>query len=95
MKLQASHVMCYYVYILESLADSRWYYGYSEHLPQRVSDHNTNRSKYTRRKGPWRLIFVREFDDKTAALQFELYLKRTRNKEYIRKEFAPYFLPPG
>jgi putative endonuclease len=84
--------MLFYVYILESQTSGRWYYGYSDDLEQRVLDHQTNRSKYTRFKGPWTLIFKREFDNKTEALQFESYLKKTKNKNYIRREFAKWFL---
>jgi putative endonuclease len=62
-----------YVYILESLADGKWYYGFSENIDQRFDDHQTNRAKYTRFKGPWKLIFKREFSNKSEALQFEKY----------------------
>jgi putative endonuclease len=65
-----------YVYILESLADGKWYYGFSENIDQRFDDHQSNRAKYTRFKGPWKLIFKREFSNKSEALQFEKYLKK-------------------
>ena len=54
--------------------------------------HQTNRSKYTRFKGPWNLIFVRTFTEKSEALRFEKYLKKLRNKEYIRRVYAEYFV---
>ena len=87
-------VMTYSVYIIESQSSATWYYGFTENLDQRISDHQSNRAKHTRFKGPWILIFKREFLDKSEALQFEKYLKATRNKDFIRKKFAPYFLLP-
>jgi putative endonuclease len=84
--------MPYFVYILESDSTGHWYYGFSEDADQRVSDHKTNRSKHTRFKGPWRLIFKREFADKTEALKFERYLKKSRNKEFIRRKFSESFV---
>lgn len=81
----------YSVYIIES-EEGRWYYGSSEHLLQRVSDHNSNRATYTRFKGPWKLIFRRDFNNKSDALKFELLLKRLKNKNYIRTSFSEFFL---
>ena len=81
----------YYVYILESLTSGKWYYGSSSKLLRRIDDHQSNRARYTRFKGPWTLIFVREFDNKADSLQFERYLKRLRNKSYIQREFSEYF----
>jgi putative endonuclease len=81
----------YSVYIIESTT-GKWYYGSSENVLQRVSDHNSNRDYYTRFKGPWELIFRKDFEDKTEALRFEVQLKRMRNKKYIRATFSAFFL---
>ena len=80
----------YYVYIIES--SSRWYYGFSENLDQRIKDHNSNRSKYTRNKGPWKLIFKRTFVDKTTAIKFENQLKKIKNKKYIKEKYKDFFI---
>ena len=84
--------MIFYVYILESESSGKWYYGFTEDIVQRIKDHQTNRSKYTRFKGPWKLIFKREFLDKREALHFEKQLKNTRNKEFIKEKFKDYFI---
>ncbi len=84
--------MKHYVYIIESGSNGKWYYGYSEDPDQRYIDHQTNRSRYTRFKGPWKLIFIREFLIKSEALQFEKYLKKIRNKDFIRKAFVEFFI---
>ncbi|MBL7857822.1 MAG: GIY-YIG nuclease family protein [Cyclobacteriaceae bacterium] len=77
--------------MIESAA-GKWYYGSTENVIQRVADHNSNRAKWTRFKGPWELIFRRDFEDKSEALKFEFLLKRMRNKNYIRTSFSEYFL---
>jgi putative endonuclease len=81
-----------YVYILESLSSGNWYYGFTEDIDQRLSDHQTNRSKFTRFKGPLKLIFKREFTNKTEALQFENYLKKSRNKTFIKNTYSDFFI---
>ena len=82
----------YHVYIIESEKDRTWYYGFSENPERRLHFHNDGKSTYTKSKTPWKLIFCRSFDMKTEALKFELYLKRTRNKSYISREFLEYFI---
>ncbi|NBW35588.1 MAG: GIY-YIG nuclease family protein [Cytophagia bacterium] len=84
--------MIFHVYILESESSGAWYYGFTEDIDQRLRDHQSNRSKYTRFKGPWKLIFKRAFLDKTEALRFEKYLKTTRNKDYIMEKFKDHFI---
>ena len=79
------------VYILES-EKGLWYYGASENLEQRIKDHNSNRANFTRFKGPWVLIFSRDFQNKAECLKFEKELKRLKNKKYIRTAFDQYFL---
>ena len=43
-------------------------------------------------KLPWKLIFYKSFDLKVDALKFERYLKKTRNKNYIKRTYSEYFL---
>ena len=82
----------YYVYIIESLSNGRWYYGLSSDLVNRLDGHNKGLNKSTAKRGPWRYIFLRQFDNKSDARAFEIYLKKTRNKIYIRLEFSEFFL---
>jgi putative endonuclease len=82
----------YYVYIIESVTTGRWYYGLSSDLVNRLDGHNTGLNKSTAKRGPWRYIFLRHFDNKSDARVFEIYLKKTRNKIYIRSEFSEFFL---
>jgi putative endonuclease len=82
----------FHVYIIESESSGKWYYGYTQRIHERISDHNTNHSHHTGGKGPWKLIFQRSFEDQSEALQFEKKLKSLRNKAYLQREYAEYFL---
>ena len=84
--------MLYYVYIIESEKDKSWYYGFSRNLERRLDFHNDGKSTYTKSKLPWKLIFSKSFDIKTEALKFEKYLKKMRNKEYIKRIHSEYFI---
>ena len=80
------------VYIIQSLKDHSWYYGYSTDIKRRLEYHNQGKSSYTSKKSPWVLIFQRPFEDKSEALKFERYLKKTRNKTYIFQAFSEFFI---
>ena len=84
--------MGHFVYIIESASSGRWYYGYSMELERRLDGHNNGLNISTRGKGPWKFIFVREFSNKQEALSFERYLKKTRNKDFIAREYSEYFI---
>jgi putative endonuclease len=84
--------MSYFVYIIQSTTSGKWYIGYSSELKTRIQNHNAGFNASTKNRGPWVLIFVREFTSKMDALELERYLKQTRNKEYIRKHFSEHFL---
>jgi len=81
------------VYIIESESTSKWYYGSTERNPaEGLIEHNGNHRHFTANKGPWKLIFIRNFETKNDALNFEKKLKSLRNKKFIRAEFLQYFL---
>jgi putative endonuclease len=82
----------HYVYIIASDSTDKWYYGYTERIEERIIEHNYNHTHFTGGKGRWRLIFKRGFENKTEALQFEKELKKLRNKNYIKKQYAQYFV---
>ena len=56
----------FYVYILESEIDGDFYKGSTEDYVKRLAEHNRGESQFTRSKMPWKLIFVRKFNDKRA-----------------------------
>ena len=82
----------YYVYIIQSELSGNWYYGSSQDPQVRLSQHNANTNLSTRKKGPWKLIFIRPFMDKNEAMQFERQLKKWRNKIFIQQRFKEFFI---
>ncbi len=80
------------VYIIESEISGNWYYGYTTDPSQRILSHNSGLNISTRNRGPWKFIFQRSFETKSDAMEFEIYLKKSRNKEYIKRAFGEFFL---
>ena len=69
----------YYLYLIESEKDGSYYIGQTSDLKKRINYHNTNRSKYTRNKGPWKLIGYKTFSTRSEAMIAERKLKRIQN----------------
>ena len=75
--------MLHYVYIIQSEADGTYYKGYSADPYQRLEYHNAGKSRYTSKKTPWKLVFIRAFEEKKDALIEEKRIKRV-NQEYLK-----------
>lgn len=65
----------FYTYILEN-NKNKYYIGYTSKYPEeRVLEHNQSKSKWTRSKGPWQLIYYERFETKAEALKREKQIK--------------------
>ncbi|MCX6159039.1 MAG: GIY-YIG nuclease family protein [Ignavibacteriae bacterium] len=73
----------YYTYILKSIKNGRLYIGHTENLDKRLKEHNTNQSKSTKGKGPWGIIYSKEFKTRSDAMIYEMKLKKIKNTNYL------------
>lgn len=80
----------YFVYILQSLKDSRTYIGYSNDVERRFKEHNSGRVKATKYRKPLKILFIEEFATEQEAKRRELYWKsgagRRKLKEYFKNK---------
>jgi len=77
--------MVYYLYIIQSDKDGSFYIGTTQNLDARILRHNQGRSKYTRTKRPWNLVYVEDYPDRSSAMKREYAIKRRKSKDYIAK----------
>jgi putative endonuclease len=79
----------YFSYIIFSASSDVFYKGFSSNPQQRLWEHNNNLSHYTAGKGPWTLIYIKEFRTKREALIDEKRLKKLnrRSIELLIKEY--------
>ncbi|HOX30271.1 MAG TPA: GIY-YIG nuclease family protein [Candidatus Paceibacterota bacterium] len=75
----------YYVYLLQSLSDGSFYIGYTNDLKRRLDEHNNGKSKYTKFKKPFVLIFYEAFLNIDDAKAREEYLKSGWGRQSIKK----------
>jgi len=76
--------MNYYVYILLSLKDKKFYTGFSTNLKKRLIYHNKGLNKSTINRRPLKLIFYEVYLNKIDVLRREKYFKTTEGKKTLK-----------
>jgi len=75
----------YFVYVLQSLTDNSFYIGYTSNIEDRLWEHNEGRTRYTKRKRPWNLMYKEDYQTRAEAIKREKYLKKLKNKAHLAK----------
>ena len=71
----------HYFYIL-LCRDGSFYGGYTNHIINRVAKHNEGKgAKYTRAKGPVKLLYKEAFENKNMAMAAEYAFKKLSRKK--------------
>jgi putative endonuclease len=80
--------MLFFVYILRSEKDGRFYVGMTENVERRLKEHNSGKTKSTKAYIPWILFFTESFETRIEARAREVYLKSGIGKELIKRKWA-------
>ncbi len=75
----------YYVYILKSLSDGRFYIGQTNNIENRLDKHNSGRVRSTKNRVPFILIRQEIFDTRGEARKRENYLKKLKGGNEFKK----------
>ena len=67
----------FYVYLLCSKTDDKFYTGYTADLRRRFSEHNDKRNLSTRHRAPFELLYYEAYVSQTDAKQREKNLKHS------------------
>jgi len=76
----------YFTYVLKSESSGRLYIGQTNNLEARINKHNSDRNFSTKNKGPWKLLFSKEFAARKDAMAFEKRLKSMKSRNYLLKK---------
>ena len=77
----------YFVYVIQSRKDGRYYIGFTSDIVNRVQAHNAGKSRYTKAYIPWDLVYYEAYDNESIARKRELKLKKSswhKNQLLIR-----------
>jgi len=75
--------MQYFVYILKSDLDGRFYYGQTQDLTKRLEYHNKGYSGYTKKFRPWILFASKEVESRSEAIKLERKLKNLHSTKRL------------
>jgi putative endonuclease len=76
----------FWVYILEN-PEGRFYVGHTDNLGRRIGSHNRTdkiSTKFTRKNGPWILVWSEEHPDRASAMRREREIKNWKSTRMIR-----------
>ena len=65
----------FYVYILKSLRDGKYYIGHTKNLQQRIEDHNREKSPGIKARAPFVFIYQETYPSRAQAMQREKQIK--------------------
>ena len=87
----------HWVYILQN-PEGRFYTGQTGNLSARVQNHNRTdviAAKYTRKNGPWELVWSEEHPDRPSAIARERQIKSMKSSKWIREVLLNGRVPTG
>jgi putative endonuclease len=65
----------FFVYILQSVLNGRFYIGYSESPERRLAEHNAGKVKSTKPYRPWKKVYLESYGSEIEAMRREKALK--------------------
>jgi len=80
----------YYVYVLRSKKDGKFYVGHTVNLLKRMEHHNKGIVESTRNRRPLELTYYEACIKQRDALRREKYLKTAYGKRYIKNRLKEY-----
>lgn len=80
----------YYFYVLRFKKNSKFYYGYTNNLKRRITQHLSKSSAFTSQNGKFDLIFYEAYLNKNDAQNSERYFKTGHGREILRGKLENY-----
>jgi putative endonuclease len=78
----------FYVYVIRSEIDGRFYVGMCSDLERRIREHNVGKTFSTKAYRPWELFFFEKYLTRVQARSREKFLKGGSGKEFIKRKWS-------
>lgn len=85
----------FYIYVLRSSKSGRLYTGFTSDLRKRLTEHQTDKSPYTKHRGPYELIYYEACMNANDAAAREKYLKTGTGKHYLKNRLKRFLALTG
>ena len=77
--------MAYFIYIIKSLKDNKYYIGSTSDVEARIDYHNSGRQHSTKNRIPFILVYKEELTTKSEALIREKQIKSYKGGNAFKK----------
>ncbi len=78
----------FYVYVLQSERNARYYIGCTHDITQRLEQHNSGMTRSTRSLRPWKLVYTEECESLPIARKREAEIKSWKNRVYMEQKLG-------
>lgn len=78
----------FYIYILKSSKNGKYYTGVTNNIVSRINYHNSGKVKSTKNGKPWILIHIEKYDTLSEARKRENQIKKWKSRSAIEKLLA-------
>ena len=78
----------WYVYVLQSLVNKKYYTGYTKDIERRLTEHNSGKTKYTRSTIPFELVYKEIYNTSLEAARREKFLKSGKGREFLKSKLG-------
>ncbi|MAG12660.1 excinuclease ABC subunit C [bacterium] len=85
----------FYIYIIQSKKNGKWYTGSTNNLRKRLKQHNEEKSTWTKSLTPWDLIYYEACIDEEDTRSREKYLKSGMGKRYLKNRLRRFLSLTG
>lgn len=83
----------YYTYVLQSDSSRRYYIGSTSDIRRRLKEHNSGKTKSTKNRGPFRVVYVKIQTTKEEAYRHEMKIKSYKSGNAFKKLLQSNILP--
>jgi putative endonuclease len=80
------------VYALFNEINTEVYIGITLDIVQRLKEHNSGKSRYTKAYKPWKVFYTEVCDNYAAARKREVYFKTTSGRRELRRKLSEFKL---
>jgi putative endonuclease len=75
----------FFVYVLHSQRDNRFYIGQTQNLTDRLKRHNEGRVHATKGRTPFSLVYSEQFQTRSEAMLRERFLKSLKGNDAFKR----------